>query len=547
MVAIGAELADLAKTLGFASVAHASMAMLREALVSYDALVVVAPIPVVVRAIVEVGLAPKRVTPAIVALDSARRYCVVLTGAHRGANDLAEAVSRATGAVAVVTTSADLIDAPALDELPALGPEPLPARLQQRLNDGAALSFAPRPGLAISDWLARRARPGRAPAVEVNVGESRGLAAPRIIARTVVVGVGLEQRATADDLRAAIDAALEEADLEPAAVAALATIDRRRLHPALGALGLPIVGYEAAVLREVAVPTPSPIVERAVHTPSVAEAAALRLAGPDATLVLPKRIDGPVTVAVAVRDAPLGEVTVVGLGPGSLDLVTPRARGAIANADVVIAYHGYLDQAQPLIGRHALQQGFALGAERERAMAAVARAEAGARVVVLASGDPGIYALATLVHEVADGRVPVSVVPGVTASLATAARAGAILAHDHAVISLSDLLTPWETIQQRLEAAARADLTVVLYNPRSGRRGWQLEKALAILAAHRPPTTPVLVGRNVERVDEHLELGTLDDLDVTTVDMTSIVIVGQSATRVLGGLAVTPRGYQPAR
>lgn len=547
MVAIGDELSELALALGFASLGTASMAMLRDALVTYDALVMVAPIPVVVRAIAEVGLAPKREAPAIVALDTAQRFCVVLAGAHRGANALAEAISRETGAVAVLTTAAELVDAPALDELPGLGPEPLPPSLQQRLNDGAALRFVPRSALTIPPWLVRRERPGRAPAVRLNVGETRSLGAPRIIARTVVVGVGLEQRATADEVRTAIDAALDEADLEPAAVAAIATIDRRRLHPALAALRRPIVGYEARVLREVAVPTPSPVVERAVHTPSVAEAAARQLAGPDAALVVPKRVRGPVTVAIAVRNAPLGEVSVVGLGPGALDLVTPRARGAIANADVVIGYHAYLDQARSLIGRHTLQQGFALGAERERAIAAVTNAEAGARVVVLASGDPGIYALATLVHEVADGRVPVSVVPGVTASLATAARAGAILAHDHAVISLSDLLTPWEIIQQRLDAAARGDLTVVLYNPRSGRRAWQLEKALAILAAHRPATTPVLIGRHVEREGELLELGTLEDLDVSTVDMASIVIVGQSATRIVGGLALTPRGYEVER
>ncbi len=179
------------------------------------------------------------------------------------------------------------------------------------------------------------------------------------------------------------------------------------------------------------------------------------------------------------------------------------------------------------------------------------RAAAGERVALVCSGDAGIYAMASLVFECSGGfasldpDLDVSVVPGVTAALATAATLGAPLGHDHVAISLSDLLTPWEVIERRLVAAAEADLVVSLYNPRSAGRTWQLDKARHLLLAHRRPDTPVGIVHDAGRAKQRAEVTTLAALDCDSVDMSSCVIVGSTRTQVVGGRMVTPRGYAP--
>ena len=170
----------------------------------------------------------------------------------------------------------------------------------------------------------------------------------------------------------------------------------------------------------------------------------------------------------------------------------------------------------------------------------------GQRVALVCSGDPGVYAMASLVCELAPshGDPPVTVVPGVTAALAAAAVLGAPLGHDHAAVSLSDLLTPWPVIEQRLRAVAEGDFTVSLYNPRSKRRTAQLDRALEILAAHRPATTPAAIVTDVGRPAQRVVRTTLADLDPEQADMLSLVVVGSSTTRWQGDRMVTPRGYR---
>ena len=166
---------------------------------------------------------------------------------------------------------------------------------------------------------------------------------------------------------------------------------------------------------------------------------------------------------------------------------------------------------------------------------------------MVCSGDAGVYAMASPVLELTDdpafASIVVDVVPGVTAGLATSALLGAPLGHDHVLISLSDLLTPWDRIEARLRAAAHSDLVVVLYNPRSERRTWQLGKALGILAGGRPPTTPVGIVTDAGRQDQHVMITSLEELDPATVTMTTCVIVGSSTTLVVNDRMVTPRGY----
>jgi len=238
----------------------------------------------------------------------------------------------------------------------------------------------------------------------------------------------------------------------------------------------------------------------------------------------------------------------VGLGPGQARHRTPAAEVAVRHADVVIGYGPYVDQCADLLSPHHEVVRSPIGDEVVRAKQALTEAGAGRRVALVSSGDPGVYAMAGIALELAADVAPdvdIEVVPGVPAALATAALLGAPLAHDHAVISLSDLLTPWSAIEARLTAAADADLVVVLYNPRSRGRSWQLDAARTLLAARRAPDTPVGVVTDAARPTQRVVRTTLADLDVDVVGMTTCVIVGSSTTTVLGGRMVTPRGYRP--
>ena len=243
-----------------------------------------------------------------------------------------------------------------------------------------------------------------------------------------------------------------------------------------------------------------------------------------------------------------GHLAVVGIGPGDPELVCPRALSALRQVSAVIGYAPYCDQVEALGLGIALER-WPIGSETERAGGAARRARAGERIAVVSSGDAGVYGMASLVLDALydtgwDGeRNPaVEVVPGITAALAAAARLGAPLGVDFACLSLSDLLVPWELIERRLEAAALADLCIALYNPRSRGRRDGLDRALAVLRRHRDPGTPVAAVHHVCRPGERIELGELATLDTTTVDMTTLLVIGCSMTRRRGRHLITARG-----
>jgi cobalt-precorrin 5A hydrolase/precorrin-3B C17-methyltransferase len=339
-----------------------------------------------------------------------------------------------------------------------------------------------------------------------------------------------------------LESTLAGAGLSRASVAEIATIDRRIDEPAITALGLPVRTFSAGELAGVDVPTPSEAVQHAVGTPSVCEAAALLAAGAGGSLIVPKRVGRTVTVAIA-RRRPRGRLTLVGLGPGSAEHRTPAAERAVRGADVVIGYQAYLDQCAEVIRPGQTIMASPIGDEVVRAKQALAEAATGHHVAVVCSGDAGVYGMASIVMELSDGNVDIDVTPGVTAALAAAALLGAPLGHDHAAVSLSDLLTPWEVIERRLRAVGQGDLVVSLYNPRSRGRDWQLDAARTILLEHRPPWTPVGVVTDAGRPNQRVAITTLRDLDPGHVGMTTCVVVGASSTRVIAGRMVTPRGY----
>ncbi|MGW5054369.1 precorrin-2 C(20)-methyltransferase [Actinokineospora sp. NPDC004072] len=271
------------------------------------------------------------------------------------------------------------------------------------------------------------------------------------------------------------------------------------------------------------------------------------------TAILPSPLNNlpTATPAAPAREAGgVGEVVVVGLGPAGRPWLTPEAQDALATADDLVGYTTYLNRVphNPRQRRHLSDN----QVEAERAAFALDLAKRGRRVAVVSSGDPGVFAMATAVLEVADDplwrEVPVRVLPGVTAAHAVAARAGAPLGHDYCTISLSDRLKPWEVITKRLAAAAEADFAIAIYNPASRSRTWQLGQARDLLLEHRSPDTPVVIGRDVGGPEEALRITRLADLDPATVDMRCLLLVGSSHTRTTrrpdGTLAVfTPRTY----
>ncbi|MEU6678975.1 precorrin-2 C(20)-methyltransferase [Streptomyces sp. NPDC046925] len=248
-----------------------------------------------------------------------------------------------------------------------------------------------------------------------------------------------------------------------------------------------------------------------------------------AVAVLPSRIDAP----RPGRAPDSGEVAVVGTGPAGPLWLTPETRGVLAAADDVVGYTTYLERVPVRPGQ--VRHGSDNKVESERAEFALDLARRGRRVAVVSGGDPGVFAMATAVLEVASQKqyadLPVRVLPGVTAANAAAARAGAPLGHDYATISLSDRLKPWEVIAERLRAAASADLVLALYNPGSRSRTWQVGKARDLLLEHRSPDTPVVLGRDVGGPAESVRTVRLADLDPAEVDMRTILLVGSSQTR----------------
>jgi precorrin-3B C17-methyltransferase len=244
-----------------------------------------------------------------------------------------------------------------------------------------------------------------------------------------------------------------------------------------------------------------------------------------------------------------GRLAIVGLGPGAPELMTPLATETLRAATDLVGYAPYLARLPERAGqrRHASDN----REELARARQALELAAQGRSVAVVSSGDPGVFAMASAVFEAIEAGntawkdIEVTVVPGVSAMLASAARVGAPLGHDFCVISLSDNLKPWELVLKRLEAAAAGDFIIVLYNPASKARPWQLGEALSLIARHRAGATPVIFAHAISQADESVEITTLGEADPTNADMRTLVIIGSSATRLIhasrGPFVYTPR------
>ena len=236
----------------------------------------------------------------------------------------------------------------------------------------------------------------------------------------------------------------------------------------------------------------------------------------------------------------------MGIGPGGPRNRTCRAEEVISQSQVVVGYKPYLKLIEDLTeGKERIPSG--MTQEVERCRTALLRAREGDIVALISSGDPGVYGMAGLAIEVASAEgmaVPIEIIPGICSANAAAGRLGAPLMLDYATISLSDLLIPWETVRNRLEAVAAADLVVAIYNPQSKRRVKQLREAAAIFRRYRPGTTPVGIATDLDTEDERIVLSDLDHFLEFEINMRSIVLIGNRSSKCLDGWFITPRGYK---
>lgn len=515
----------------------------------------------------------KRAEPPVVALAEDGSVAVPLLGGHRGANTLARDIAAALSGVAAITTASDLSHGIALDTPPPgwriADPEALKT-VAAGLIAGDQVSVVVE--AADANWLGQIARGSSADAPLTICITHRDMAAD---ARTLVyhppvlaLGLGCERDTAPEELHDLARSALAANGLSVAAVACVVSLDRKEDEPAIHALaaefGVPARFFSAEQLaaEEPRLVNPSTVVRRAVGIGGVAEAAALAAAGAEARLIVAKTRSARATAAVALSPAAIdarcvgrrrGALTVVGIGPGGAAWRTAEAIAAIVEADEVVGYGLYLDLVADLIAGKRRHES-PLGAEEARVKTALVRAAEGRNVALISSGDAGIYGMAALAVELVErgddpawARIGFRVAPGVSALQAAAARIGAPLGHDFCAISLSDLLTPWEAIEQRLAAAAAGDFVTALYNPGSQQRRWQFGRAIEILGRQRPATTPCVVARNLGRRDEQVAVTSIAQLKDADIDMLTLVLVGSSRTRrvrrAAGDLVYTPRGY----
>ncbi|TLX53623.1 precorrin-3B C(17)-methyltransferase [Stutzerimonas nosocomialis] len=490
-------------------------------------LIVLCAAGIVIRVLAPL-LTEKGAEPPVLALAEDGRAVVPLLGGLAGVNRLARELAAHLGVAPAITTSGELRFGTCLLEPPqgyVLADLQQGKRFVSDLLGGQTVRIE-----GSAPWLETASLPRENDATRViHISPQRRtmrrdelLIHPQQVAALVV--------RPGADLPARLHRALEDADLAPQSLACLLAEARwmadAGLHDAAAQLGLPLRFVDG----EAGLPPPH------------AEGEGLRLLLADQPLD-PDRLGRR-----------RGRLSVVGLGPGAADLMTPAVRQALDEAEDVLGYATYVDMAGPFRPdqlRHASDN----REELQRARHAFELAAQGRRVAVVSSGDPGVFAMAAAVLEALEGdddprwhAVELQILPGVSAALAAAARAGAPLGHDFCMISLSDNLKPWTQIEKRLDHAGAADLAMAFYNPISRARPWQLGRALEIVRRHRGPETLVVLGRDVARPAESLQVLTLGELTPSMVDMRTLVIVGSSQTRRFaradgGQWVYTPRWY----
>lgn len=486
-------------------------------------------------------LLEKGAEPPVLAVAEDGSAVVPLLGGLGGVNVLAREIAAGLGVAAAITTSGELRFGTCLLNPPsgyALGDLELGKRFVSDLLGGESVRIE-----GAAPWLAEARLPEDQQArLSIHVGSAEREPAANellIYPRCVLVACSSQGH---EDLALQIRQALHQARIAVQSVACLLAADSDMACPSL---------REAAL--ELGVP---------LRFAPAAESVSALAQNAVPQLLPPLAVGAGIAIAVANQPLdpeqigrPRGRLAVIGLGPGAAELMVPAVKAELARANDILGYETYVRMAGPFRAdqvMHCTDN----REEMQRARHAFELAAQGRSVVVVSSGDPGVFAMAAAVlealHESADPawhNVELEMLPGVSASLATAAQAGAPLGHDFCVLSLSDNLKPWAIIEKRLDLACEADLALAFYNPISRSRPWQLGRALEIVREHRTPQTPVVLGRDIGRPGQTLRVITLDELTPEQVDMRTMVLVGSSTTCTFpkaggGEWVYTPRWYK---
>ncbi len=478
--------------------------------------------------------------PPLIAVAEDGSSVVPLIGGHVGANDLSRKIAAATGGHAAITTASDVIFGNAMDE-------PEAATLANRKDH----KFA----------AAARLR-GKIVTQETTIHNSAGSAHHLVYHPWLLgVGIGCERGTDPAEIKELLDETLATHNIARQSIFQYASLDLKEDEPAITQFeNTYFFTAEQLKAESHRIASPSKIVEDEVGTPSVAEAAALALVGPNGKLIITKTKSKRATIAIAQaashddfsehQGQRRGHIAIVGIGPGAQSMMTPDVDFELWFATEWVGYSLYLDLVENL--RHGqTRHDFPLGDEEARCRKAIELAKQGQRVALICSGDAAIYAMAALVYELIDRepcRIAIEVHPGISAFQAASAKVGAMIGHDFCCISLSDLLTPWDVIEKRLRAAAEGDFVISFYNPRSLKRRDQLQRAFEILKPYRHVDTPVVVATNLGRPEENVRIRNFSEFNPEEVDMLTLVMVGSSQSKAFKRgdgktYAYTPRGY----
>jgi cobalt-precorrin 5A hydrolase/precorrin-3B C17-methyltransferase len=501
----------------------------------------------------------KKEDPAVLVIDEEGKHVIPLLGGHQArANELATTLATLINAIPVITTSSDINNLPALDlwiercQLFIQNPSILPKIMSKFIENRKIQIYIN------SDLIRVPIFPDHFQIVkEVEIADiiitNKKLELNEeqliLIPRNLVVGLGFHDWVTSKEIEEAVKEVFTDEGLYFEALKGVATLEKKAKNEALQEFsrkyGLPVFSYTPQELQEIKGLSFSPIVERAVGVSSVCEQSAILAS--QGRLIVPKRVFKDITIAVA--EAPYhvkGKVYVVGIGPGSLFYITPKAIKAIREADVIIGYKTYINQIESLI-KDKMVFAYGMTEEVRRAKNAIEYALKGMIVSVVSGGDPGVYGMAGLIFEILaqnNLEVEVEVIPGISAFNAASSKVGAPIMNDFACISLSDRLTPWDEIEKRLEYAAKSDFVIILYNPKSSKRTENLTKAKEIILKYRDNNTPVAIVKNATREGEEVILTTLKEMDSYPVDMNSTIIIGNSQSYIYKNFFITPRGYR---
>jgi cobalt-precorrin 5A hydrolase/precorrin-3B C17-methyltransferase len=557
--------------------------VVREIFNRHRYLVLIMAVGIAVR-LVAPELRDKRKDPGVVVVDDSGSFSVSLLSGHiGGANQLARKIASLLGAQPIITTASEVSQTIAVDliekefgwelednrSVTAVSAalvngepvgiyqdagernwwsktKPLPDNVRIFNTIEALTSSGYKAGLIITDRILENKHRTLLPRHTVIYHP-----------KSLVAGIGCNRGTSCSEIEEAISRVFSEHSLSNKSIRNIATITLKKNETGLlefaRKYSLPVQYFDEEALRKANFPSsPSAVALRHVGTPAVCEAAALLSSG-SSSLIIPKAsYNRAVTVAVARLDfndkkEKRGKLFLVGIGPGSLEHITFKAKEAIDCSEVVVGYRTYIKLIEPyLVQKEIIATG--MGAEIERVKTAISLAKKGKIVSLISSGDTGIYGMAGLVGEILSQQsvddVDIEVIPGVPLLAAGATLLGAPISGDFVTISLSDYLVPWKEIRQRLKLAAQGNFVIVLYNPKSKSRQRQLSEARKIILQCRPSSTPVGIVTNAYRRNQEVVITDLEHMFDYEIGMNTTIIIGNSATFTLARWMVTPRGYR---